>query len=125
MPMTSRSMRAAFGLAALAALGLAGCSETVGTVASSGPRVAEVEPDTTGAASGNIASLSEVIERHPTDPVAYNTRGIAYAKAGKYQSAIDDFSKAIELDPKFAGAYTNRALAFRQLGKDVPEGEHF
>ena len=99
------------------AFALAGCSETL-----SGPsaRVAEIEPDTTGATSGNISSLTDVIKRNPNDAVAYNTRGIAYAKAEKFQSAIDDFSKAIQLDPHFAGAYTNRALAYRQIEKDGP-----
>ena len=83
-------------------------------------KVAEVEPDTTGAARGNIASLTDVIQRNPNDPTAYNTRGIAYAKIGQYQNAIEDFTKAIQLDPHFSGAYTNRALAFRQIGKDGP-----
>jgi len=102
---------------ALAALALSGCSETL-----SGPsaKVAEIEPDTTGATSGNISSLTDVIKRNPNDPVAYNTHGIAYAKAEKFQSAIEDFSKAIQLDPHFAGAYTNRALAYRQIEKDGP-----
>ena len=83
-------------------------------------RVAEVDTDTSGANAGNIASLSDVIQRNPNDSVAYNTRGIAYAKSGRYQNAIDDFTKAIQIDPKFAAAYTNRALAYRQIGKDGP-----
>ena len=49
---------------------------------------------------------------------AYNTRGVVYAKLGKYSNAIEDFSHTIELDPHFSGAYTNRALAYRQTKKD-------
>ena len=48
-------------------------------------KVAEVDAGQSGADAGNIASLTDVIQRNPNDPVAYNTRGIAYAKAGNYQ----------------------------------------
>ena len=82
--------------------------------------VAEVETDAGAQASnaGNIASLTDVIERNPRDAEAYNTRGVVYAKLGRYSNAIDDFSHAIELNPHFSGAYTNRALAYRQEKRD-------
>ena len=105
-------------VAALAlALALSACSETIGSLNS---HVAEIETDAGAQASnaGNIASLTEVIQRNPRDAAAYNTRGVVYAKLGRYSNAIDDFSHAIELDPNFAGAYTNRALAYRQTKKD-------
>jgi tetratricopeptide (TPR) repeat protein len=122
MRMKLRSIRAAISgsaptALALAALALTGCSETL---TGHSARVAEIAPDTTGATTGNIASLTDVIKRNPDDSVAYNTRGIAYAKALKFQDAIRDFTKAIQLDPHFAGAYTNRALAYRQIEKDGP-----
>ena len=103
-----------------AALALAACSETLGPLQGAPSKVAEVDADNPGANAGNIASLTDVIQRNPSDSVAYNTRGIAYAKAGNYKSAIDDFTKAVQIDPKFNAAYTNRALAFRQMGKDGP-----
>ena len=102
------------------ALALAGC-ETTGFGAAPTGNVAEVEVDTSGASSVNIASLSDVIQRNPNDSVAYNTRGAAYAKIGRYQNAIEDFTKAIQIDPNFAGAWTNRALAYRQIQKDGPD----
>ena len=77
------------------------------------------------ARAGNIASLTDVIQRNPNDSVAYNTRGIAYAKIGRYQNAIDDFTKAVQLDPKFAAAYTNRALAYRQMRQGRPGARRF
>ena len=112
-----RAGRAA--IAVTLALALAACGETMGGMNPSG-HVAETEADATAQASnaGNIASLSEVIQRNPQDAVAYNTRGVVYAKLGRYSNAVDDFGHAIELDPKFAGAYTNRALAYRQMKKD-------
>ena len=33
-------------------------------------------------------------------PYAYNNRGIAYAKLGQYQMAIEDYNKAIRLRPE-------------------------
>ena len=98
---------------------LAACSETIGGFNPT-THVAEVNADAGSQASnaGNIASLTEVIERNPHDAAAYNTRGVVYAKLGRYSNAIDDFTHAIELDPSFAGAYTNRALAYRQTKKD-------
>ena len=106
------------GLAATALM-LAGCSETIGGFNST-THVAEVDAGEAAQASntGNIASLTEVIERNPRDPAAYNTRGVVYAKLGQYSNAIEDFTHTIELDPNFSGAYTNRALAYRQTRKD-------
>ena len=101
----------------LATLALAGC-ETMGRGAGSPQqRVAVLEEDTQGTSTVNIASLSEVIQRNPSDPGAYNTRGAAYARVGRYGDAISDFNKAVQIDPNNAPAYTNRALAFRQTGK--------
>ena len=96
---------------------LAACS-TTGTP-SPGPivSVAEMDKDL-DTAKVNIESLTAVIESNPKDAAAYNTRGAAYARIGKYVEAEDDFSKAIELKPGYAAAYTNRALAYRQTGQD-------
>ena len=96
---------------------LAACSETLGGF---NTHVAELDAEPAAQASnaGNIDSLTEVIQRNPSDAAAYNTRGVVYAKLGKYPNAIEDFSHTIELDPHFSGAYTNRALAYRQTKKD-------
>jgi len=104
------------GAAVVAAAGLAGC-ETVGSAAGA-RQYAVLETDTTGATTSNIASLSEVIQRNPSDPAAYTTRGAAYARAGQFSEAIGDFTKAIQLDPNSASAYNNRALALRQTGRN-------
>src|SRR5918998_2689264 len=99
----------------LVALGLSACGTT-----SSGPaqRIAVVEEDTQGTSSVNIASLSDVIQRNPNDPGAYNTRGAAYARLGRYSDAMTDFTKAVQIDPNHAPAYTNRALALRQTNRN-------
>jgi tetratricopeptide (TPR) repeat protein len=105
-------------LALLAALALAGCNSLGMASAPPDAHVAEVEPDQTGASAVNIASLSDVIQRNPNDSAAYNTRGAAYARIGRYQNAIDDFTHAVQIDPNFVAAYVNRALAYRQIRKD-------
>ncbi|MGL4240000.1 MAG: tetratricopeptide repeat protein, partial [Beijerinckiaceae bacterium] len=83
--------------AALLALALAGC-ETVGSgVQVRGPQFAEVDDPQSAnpnAASNNIASLTEVVNRNPNDATAYNTRGAAFARAGRYGEAIRDFDRA-------------------------------
>ena len=64
----------------LVALGLSACDTTSG---GSARRIAVVEEDTQGTSSVNISSLSDVIQRNPNDPGAYNTRGAAYARVGR------------------------------------------
>src|SRR5919199_4187663 len=82
------------------------------------PQVAVLEQESKETTSANIGSLSEVIQRNPNDPSAYNTRGAAYAKVGQYGDAIADFNKAVQIDPNYAPAYTNRGLAFRQTNRN-------
>ena len=43
--------------------------------------------------------------------------GIAYAKEGKYDKAIYEFTTAIEFNPRFAEAYCNRGLACKNKGE--------
>ncbi|MCI0467313.1 MAG: tetratricopeptide repeat protein, partial [Beijerinckiaceae bacterium] len=110
------------GKAALPALALgltflfAGC-ETSGLLSKQGKGVAEVANQSPEEAAANLASLTDVIQRNPSSSEAYNTRGTAYARLGKFQEAIADFSQAIKLDQNSAAALTNRALAYRQLGQ--------
>ena len=98
----------------LAALGLSACD----TVSRSGPSVAVLEDDSQGTSKVNISSLSEVIQRNPSDPSAYNTRGAAYARVGRYSDAVSDFNRALQIDPNYAPAYANRALAYRQTNRN-------
>src|SRR5277367_4308680 len=104
--LTARTVWGPAGLAAVALM-LAACSETLGGF---NTHVAEIdaEPGAQASNAGNITSLTDVIQRNPQDAAAYNTRGVVYAKLGKYSSAVEDFSHTIELDPHFSGAYTNR-----------------
>ena len=69
------------------ALALAGC-DTVSNL-SSQPAVAELDTRDQADASVNIASLSDVVSRNPNDPGAYNTRGAAYARTGRFSDATN------------------------------------
>ena len=81
----------------LVGVALAGC-DTVGSINRTGG-VAVVEEQSKEASGANISSLSEVIQRNPSDPAAYNTRGAAYARLARYADAINDFNKAVQVDP--------------------------
>jgi len=48
--------------------------------------------------------------------LARNNRGIAYAKAGQYEPAIEDYNAAIRLNPHF-DAYNNRGSAYAKTGE--------
>ena len=113
--------------AALASLAapLAGCDSVARQ--QRGPGYAETSTADPKAVAANIDSLNAVVAAHPSDPEAYNTRGVAYAKIGRFNNAISDFSQAIKLDPRHAAAYTNRALAERQVGSNdaaMPDFSH-
>ena len=75
-----------------------------------------VEFDKAQGSSQNISSLTEVVNRNPRDANAYNVRGAAYGRAGRYSSAIDDFNTALRLNSQFADAYSNRALVYQRQG---------
>ena len=70
--MTTRFLtRQAFGLLMLGSL-LSGCINTVTPGTSLMP---ESEETQLAASPANIASLTEVVQRNPNDPQAYNMRG--------------------------------------------------
>jgi tetratricopeptide (TPR) repeat protein len=108
---TSASFRPGLASATLLTLvALAGCQTATGPLG----EVAAIE--TAQGAEQNISSLTAVIQRNPNDAEAYNVRGSAYGRGGRYQEAIDYFNRAIELNPRFYQAYANRALIHRYLG---------
>src|SRR4051812_32583946 len=105
--MTENLRRKAFGLLMLAAL-LAGCSTSALTPGAN--TVPESEEALFAASPANIASLTEVVQRNPSDPQVYNMRGSVLGLAGRHEEALSDFNKAISLDAQYAQAYANRAL---------------
>src|SRR6202451_1413161 len=96
---------------AVAALVLSGCT-TLGN-----PPAAENNDPAYATAAPNLTSLSEVIEKHPNDPQAYNMRGSVFGEAGHNEQALADFDKAISLDTNYTQAYVHRGLVYSQNGK--------
>src|ERR1700683_2457059 len=69
---------------------LAGCT-------SLGSLSPEKDDTTFTPSQSNLASLTEVIEKHPEDPQAYNMRGSVFAETGRTEQALADFNKEISL----------------------------
>src|SRR5690606_27179277 len=92
--MTTGARTARDGLAAcitMVALALAGCQTATGPLG----EVAGV--DAAQGSSENIASLTSVIQRSPNDAEAYNVRGTALGRGGRYKEALEDFDTAIRI----------------------------
>ena len=56
-------------------------------------------------------------ERNQKCAETYYQRGLAHAKNGELERAIEDYTKAIELNPNYADAYYNRGGAWLRLGE--------
>ena len=102
-------------IALMAALALAACSSAgLNGVGTGAPESQDALYATSPA---NIASLTDVVQRNPADPQAYNMRGAVFGQAGRYDEALADFNKAIGIDANYAQAYANRGLVYRETGK--------
>jgi len=49
--------------------------------------------------------------------VAFSNRGIAYARKGQYDRAIEDLDQAIRLNPNYTEAFRNRGTAYGLKGQ--------
>jgi protein O-mannosyl-transferase len=64
-----------------------------------------------------IVLWTYVIQKEPEKlPFAYDNRGIAFAKLGQLDRALDDYNTAIALDPSSTDAYNNRGLSLDEMG---------
>jgi len=63
-----------------------------------------------------VSDLDKFINKSKQKDIeAYNLRGTAKFKNGKFDWALDDYNKAIELNPKYAEAYNNRGIVHYKL----------
>ena len=65
----------------------------------------------------DIGLWEDILQKFPQYAAAYNHLGLAYAKKGQLDLAIQDYSKAIELDPQYANAYNNLGAAHHATGQ--------
>jgi tetratricopeptide (TPR) repeat protein len=65
-----------------------------------------------------IAACTAIISSSGSKaPSAYDDRGFAFSKVGRYGDAITDFTKAIELNPNDITAYNGRSFAYSRTGQ--------
>lgn len=61
--------------------------------------------------------MAEKIRKEPSNPVAYNERGLARSRLQKYAEALEDFKRAADLDSKNADYRANLGYILWKLGK--------
>src|SRR5262245_46575131 len=76
--------------------------------------------DKSGDNDARIAACTAVLNTGAREPKpranALNDRGLAFAKKGQYDRAIQDFDDAIRIDPQNAIITSNRGWAFVNKG---------
>ncbi len=60
---------------------------------------------------------SDVLEKYPNVPDAYNGRGLFYYDTKNYDKAISDFSQALIVDKNYLKAYYNRGNVYDAMGE--------
>jgi tetratricopeptide (TPR) repeat protein len=62
--------------------------------------------------------FTDVLQKHPGVPVAYNNRGRYYRTLNKFDRALEDYNKAITLNPKGYAAYNNRGKVYFETNEN-------
>ena len=117
--MTPPHVRAGPRLRSAAALvlasALAACSTVTKTTSS------EEEDTAYSAAPANIASLSEVAQRNPSDPQAFNMRGTVLGRGGHSHHLVCDVPPSCALRKRAAARSLDVGCNHRSL---IADGEH-
>ena len=120
-PRFAGSIRARSAASSLASFALsAGCGSTGGGVAGiPGAGVAEIANETPQAASANIASLSDVVDRNPQSAEASDHAWRRLCQGRPVRQCDQPTSAARSRSiPNSAAALTDRALAYRQINRN-------
>ena len=75
--------------------------------------------------TNSVFLWSDVLEKYPNSPIAYNNRADAYVSEGRYDLAIEDCIRAISITPNYASAYFTRGSAYRAKGDYSKAGADF
>ncbi len=73
----------------------------------------------------SVALWSREIETFPGFYLGYDYRGSAWAEAGKYSKAIEDYDASIRLKPTAAETYVNRGMSYLRLNENEKAKEDF
>ncbi len=65
----------------------------------------------------SLALFSHAIEVTQNNYMAYNNRGNAYARSGRYPEAIDAYKQAVQIKPNFAEAHYNLGNVYSKLAR--------
>lgn len=66
-----------------------------------------------------IQAYTEAIKLDPKNHVLYSNRSAAYAKAGRYESALEDANQTIALNPTWPKGYSRKGSALSYMQKFV------
>lgn len=64
-----------------------------------------------------LVLIDQAIAARPTDPEAWNAKGVFLRVAGRFHAAIGCYRRAIGLDPRSGGAWSNLGNAHKDLGQ--------
>ncbi|MBM4327185.1 MAG: tetratricopeptide repeat protein [Deltaproteobacteria bacterium] len=64
-----------------------------------------------------ISLLSAVIDGDSKAYRAYNDRGVAYKRLGRFDQALQDYTRALEIRPDYASALNNRGVLHLERGE--------
>jgi len=54
---------------------------------------------------------------NPLFEVAWNNKGNALARLGKFEDALRCYDRALEIDPGYRGAWVNKGFVLTKLGR--------
>ena len=65
-----------------------------------------------------IDSFNKVLEINPKNQRAYNYKGDAFFRMGRYDEAITCYDKALEINPRYLDVLKDKGLALERLGRN-------
>lgn len=68
-------------------------------------------------ADNRLEILKNMVAQNPGDSFARYGLAMAYAGAGDYAQAAEEYRKLIEINPKYVAAYYHGGQALEKLGK--------
>jgi protein O-mannosyl-transferase len=66
--------------------------------------------------NNSFTLFSHAIDVTKNNYIAYNNRGAACNRLGRYQDAIEEYKQSIKIMPNYADAYFNLGIAYGELG---------
>ncbi len=68
-------------------------------------------------ADNRLEILKNLVSQNPSDSFSRYGLAMAYATAGDYAQAVEEYGKLLEINPKYVAAYYHTGQALEKLGK--------